>query len=127
MFNFFKKTKTLPPFETLAGFPQKDHYFIRTAAWRPFDSKKIAVVDPHQPRMITMDPWPQIVFLAADGQKTVAEFIFDMADKYTGAIPGHLDKTVIDELMKLVEKYRIVQFSEQRKRPEESYDKASSR
>lgn len=53
------------------------------------------VLDPHQPRMLTMDPWPQIVFLAADGQKTIAEFIDHLARQYAGTIPETLDSTVV--------------------------------
>jgi hypothetical protein len=121
MFNFFKKTKKSPRFETLAGFAQKEAYFIRTAQWMTLDKARITVIDPHQPRMLTMDPWPQIVFLEADGQKTVAEFIAYMAGNYSGAIPEELDKTIIEELLKVVD-YKIVQFSEKKGRPEARFD-----
>lgn len=83
----------------------------------------ITVIDPHGPRMLTMDPWPQLLFLEADGQKTVAEFIDYMAGKYSGTIPEALDKTVIEELLKLIA-YRIVQFSAEKRRPEERFDDA---
>lgn len=123
MINPFKRTKKRPSFETLDGFAQKDAYFVRTASWYPMGNGLITVLDPHQPRMLTMDPWPQIVFLEADGQKTVAEFIDHMARKYTGAIPAALDRTIIEELLKLID-YKIVQLSAEKRRPDEPFDAA---
>ena len=123
MFNFFKKAKKFPRFETLGGFAQKDSYFVRSARWHVLDKKMISVVDPHQPRMFTMDPWPQTVFLEADGQKTVAEFIYYMAGEYSGAVPDELDKTIINELLKLID-YKIIQFSDVKKRPDQQFDEA---
>ena len=123
MFNFFKRTKKHPRFETLEGFSQKDAYFVRTAQWYPMGKGLITVIDPRQPRMLTMDPWPQIVFLEADGQKTVAEFIDHMAGKHSGAIPNELDKTIIEELLKLTD-YKIIQFSAEKKRPDRQFDEA---
>ena len=81
----------------------------------------ITVVDPHGPRMLTMDPWPQIIFLESDGQRTVAEFIHYMAGGYSGAIPEELDKTVIDELLKLID-YKIIKFSDEKRRPDPQFD-----
>jgi len=123
MFNFFKRSRKFPPFETLASFAHKDLYFVRTAQWYPLDKRMITVVDPHNPRMLTMDPWPQIIFLESDGQKTVAEFIYYMAGEYSGAIPDELDKTIVDELMKLID-YKIIRFSAEKKRPDAQFDEA---
>jgi hypothetical protein len=123
MFNFFRRAKKHPQFEALRGFAHKDAYFVRTAQWFPIDQGFISVFDPHQPRMFTMDPWPQIVFLEADGQRTVAEFIEYMARKYSGAIPEELDKTIIEELLKLID-FKIVQFSAIKRRPDEQFDEA---
>lgn len=123
MFNFFKRTKKFPRFETLEGFAQKDCYFVRRARWYVLDKKMITIVDPHQPRMLTMDPWPQTVFLESDGQKTVAEFIYYVAGRYSGATPDGLDKTIIDELLKLID-YKIIQFSQEKRRPDVQFDEA---
>ena len=123
MFNFFRRAKKSPQFEVLKGFAQKDAYFVRSAQWFPMDKGLISVLDPHQPRMLTMDPWPQVVFLEADGQRTVAEFIEYMAGKYSGAVPEGLDKTIIEELLKLID-YKIVQFSAIKRRPDEQFDAA---
>ena len=65
MFRFFKKKKELPPFNDLSNSPLKDKYFIRTSRWDWLDDTMIHVVDNNTPRMITMDPWPQLIFLEA--------------------------------------------------------------
>lgn len=121
MFNFFKRTKKFPPFETLQGFAQKDQYFVRIAEWFPHNREMITVVDPHGPRILTMDPWPQTLFLEADGQKTVAEFIYQVAGQYSGEVPPELDKMIIEELLKLVG-YKIILFSAGKRRPDRQFD-----
>lgn len=79
------------------------------------------MTDPHHPRILTLDPWPQLLFLSADGEMTVTDFVIHTANGYTGNIPEQLDETIIAELNKLVE-YRIVQFAEKKGRPEPKYD-----
>jgi hypothetical protein len=69
----------------LQVYEARDHYFIRVAQWRWLSKEMICVVDPHGPRILTLDPWPQLVFLAASGTQTVSEYIYEMASKYTGA------------------------------------------
>lgn len=96
-----------PPFTTLAQYNHKHSYFVRVAQWYWLENNMIAVIDPHNPRMLSMDPWPQSVFLAAEGKKTVAEYIYAVADDYTGDIPAELDKTIIEEVEKLAG-YRII-------------------
>ena len=81
----------------------------------------ITVTDPRGPRMLTMDPWPQIVFLESDGQRTVSEFVFCMADAYSGAIPANLDQTIVDELEKLVG-YGIIAYTCEKGRPAAEFD-----
>ncbi len=71
--------------------------------------------------MLTMDPWPQIVFLESDGQKTVTEFVYNMAGAYSGQIPTNLDQTIVQELVKLVG-YGIIAFMDQKRRPETAFD-----
>ena len=121
MFNLFKRKKGIPPFDVLEGYSQKDWYFVRSARWYPMGNSMITVIDPHQPRLLTLDPWPQIVFLEADGQRTVSEFVHYLAGKYSSAIPGDLDKAVIGEIVKLAD-YKIIQLSEERKRPDQPFD-----
>jgi hypothetical protein len=125
MFNLFKKEKKYPPFETLQCFEDKDKYFVRTARWRRLNKQLITVTDPLGPRMLTMDRWPQLVFLESDGQKTVTEFVYYMAAAYSGQIPANLDQTIVQELVKLVG-YGIIAFRNQKGKPETAFDQPAS-
>src|SRR4051812_21411650 len=102
MFNLFKRHKKYPPFETLKQYDKQYHYFLRIAEWDWLDKENIYVVAPSNPRMLTVNPWGQWVFMAANGQMTVTEYVLYMAEKYTGEIPAILDKTIIDELHNLL-------------------------
>lgn len=98
MFGLFKKKeRQLPPFNEIINSELKDKYFFRLARWDWLDANMIHVIDNHAPRMITMDPWTQLIYLEADGQKTVYEFVYDMASKYgkNQPIPEDLDSTII--------------------------------
>ncbi|SIO42703.1 hypothetical protein [Chitinophaga niabensis] len=112
MFNFFrKKERVLPPFESLAAYPYKDKYFYRVASWQGKDKENILILDPNNPRVITLDPWPQIVFLAAKGKMTVQQYIEYMASTYTSKIPAALDDTIIYQINQLLEE-RLLRFSD---------------
>jgi hypothetical protein len=121
MFNIFKKKKIYPPFDFLAGFDKADLYFIRTASWKWLDNRNISVIDPHGPTVFTLDPWPQIIFLAANGNKSIKEYVFYVADQYTRSIPDNLDTTIIGEIETLI-KYRIIKLSETQIHPEKEFD-----
>ena len=121
MFNLFRKNKKYPPFPALAEFDKKDLYFIRTAEWDFLSNQVIYVNDPCGPRVLTLDPWPQLVFIGANGVLTVSEYVHYMADKYDSAIPDALDKTIIHELNTLLN-YKIIAFSAIKQRPRRGYD-----
>ncbi len=122
MFKLFKKKIVYPPFDALQTFTSADYYFIRTASWFWLDSETISVVDPQGPRMLTLDPWPQLVFLAANGDKTIKEYIFFIADLYSGTIPVGLDSTVLREINNLL-KYGIIKLSQNKMKPAPEHDK----
>jgi len=121
MFSFFKRDKRYPAFEALKKFDNKDSYFIRVAEWDWLNKEAIVVTDPYGPRLITMDPWPQLVFIAANGQMTVSEYVYYMANKYTSEIPENVDRTIIDEITKLMG-YRIIVFVDEKQRPEKRFE-----
>ena len=125
MFNLFKGNKRYPAFETLKAFDKQYRYFIRTAQWDWVDRESIFVVDPHKPRMLTLDPWPQLVFLSADGQMSVTEYVLYTANAYKGVIPENLDETIINELNTL-KQYGIIDFIEKKQRPESKHDRSTT-
>jgi len=79
------------------------------------------VVDPHNPRVLTLDPWPQYIFIAANGQMTITEYVRYMADKYRGHIPKLLDKTIVDEVLTLLS-YGIIELVEKKQRPKYEFE-----
>lgn len=116
MFNFFKrKKKPLPVFEHLEAYSNKDKYFSRTLQYDWLNESMIHLFDhkSKSPRMITMDPWPQQVYLDADGTRTVKEYIEYMAGLYANNhIPDQLDKEIIEVLEDLVVDGEIVQLTD---------------
>ncbi|HAA12003.1 MAG TPA: hypothetical protein DCE41_10015 [Cytophagales bacterium] len=113
---FRKKPRVYPTFGALHASPFKDHYFLRLAPWDWLDRETIYVWDIHSPRMITMDPWIQLIYLDADGEKTVSEFVYHMADKYgrRETIPEALDQTILDGIENLLSD-RLIELSEVKK------------
>lgn len=114
MFNLFKrKHKNLPPFEKLESSDIKDKYFVRTMQWAWFNEKMIHVIDSNQPRMITMDPWPQQIYLDADGQKTIKEYVLSMAKMYAkNQIPNELDETILDVISNLIKDGGLIELKD---------------
>ena len=71
-------------------------FFSRAATWS-LKSDQLVVHDsfsPHAPRMITMEPWHEAVFMAADGEHTSGQFIEHMAAQYPGGSPPGLREQI---------------------------------
>ena len=125
MLKLFKFNKKLPAFDRLKSFDQRNQYFRRKASWSWVDTNTICVIDPNRPRILTMDPWPQIVFLAANGQRTIEEYVFEVADRYTGKIPDQLDETIIYQIQKLITE-GVIELLDRKERPESEHDDPSN-
>jgi hypothetical protein len=79
-------------------------YCSRAATWHRMGDQ-VVVHDsftPQAPRMITMDPWPQLVFSAADGQHTVQELITQLTSDYECPPPDGLASQVEEVIRQLV-------------------------
>lgn len=129
MFNFFRKkrNKTITyDFTALNGYEHKDKYFYKVATWDVLQKETVAVFDPHAPRMITLDPWPQIVFLEANGKQTITEFVNYMASEYDGPPPQELDETIIYQINSLLE-LKIIALSDSPVELDKQYQKPISR
>ena len=117
MLNLFRKRKKeIPDFDFLLNSELRDKYFSRLSPWDWMDDKMIHVFDINAPRVITMDPWPQLIYLGANGQITVSEFIHEMALSYDRRtpIPKELDVTVLTILTDLVDDKLIELTAEKR-------------
>lgn len=122
LFSLFRPLKKIPPFLHLQQYSSRDLYFRRIASWDIGSNNEVIVIDPKQPRLLTLDPWPEMIFISADGQRTVAEYVLYAAEKYTGTVPDLLDKTIIDEIENLLQ-YGIIQLTAIRSRPDIANDK----
>ena len=77
-------------------------YFIRAATYDLVD-ERLVVTDPHRPRVLTMDPWGEVVFAAASGQRTVSQFIVELKEQWGEDAPPDLPDQVARQLGGLVE------------------------
>ena len=73
---------------------ENDGYLCRTARFDLIQDQ-VVVVDPRAPRMITMDPWPQMVFLSSDCQHSVSEFVEAVGREYEGGTPPGLHDQIV--------------------------------
>jgi hypothetical protein len=104
MFNFFKKKQPImPEFNRLKEYAHKDKYFYRTSPCQWLTKTQITIYDLNNPRLITLDDWPQQVYLDALSKITVAEYVIYMASLYKQDIPGELDEVIIYQLNQLSE------------------------
>jgi hypothetical protein len=99
-------------FKTLEPYEFKDKYFYRICKWDWLTTDMIHVFDNNRPRFITMDYWPQKIYLEAKGQSTVSEFIHLIASKYPNTqIPRNLDSAIIEELEGLINE-KLIELSD---------------
>lgn len=47
---------------------------------RSLNKETVVAIDPCIPIGLTLDPWPQYVFIAANGQMTIIESVYYMTD-----------------------------------------------
>lgn len=99
--------------ENLNKSPIKNKYFSRTEKWDWLNKDMIQVFDSKNPRIITMDIWPQTIYLDATGELTVSEYISNFAKKYpSNQIPVELADTILDTLLGLIDDEKIIQLSD---------------
>ena len=73
-----------------------NRYFSRAATWSRLD-ERLVVHDSFSPkaqRMITMDRWHEVAFMAADGEHTVEDFVRHMGSQYEGGMPPGLREQI---------------------------------
>lgn len=56
---------------------------------------------PAKPRVFSFDDWPKLVFLEADGERSVGELIEYFAGGYDGAPPPNLSAIVVEQCARL--------------------------
>lgn len=82
--------------------------------------RRYIVVDPLGPRVLTLDPWPQTIFIAADGQQTIEAYVYHMAKQYSGKAPAGLASTILHEINTLLG-YKLIELCEVQQYPDPSF------
>lgn len=73
--------------------PIDTKYFSRNATFTMLQDK-VVLIERSRPGTVTMDEWPQLIFLSADGKRTVSEFTSELGQHYKDGIPpGLLEQT----------------------------------
>ncbi len=82
-----------------------DLYFSRTTPWSRLGDHIVAhdSKSAQAPRMVTMEPWHEMVFLAADGEHTVGQFVEHMGSQYEGGAPPGLGQQIHDIVNALID------------------------
>ncbi|MDF4202619.1 hypothetical protein PXD56_06625 [Maribacter sp. SA7] len=118
MFNFFKKKILVPEFEFIKSYPHKDKYFSRTKKWDWLNSEQINLFardDVGKVKMTTMDYWSQEMFLDADGQITIEEYLNVLIKQFQDSrmkIPTDLDEFMTETLWSLKTDLNAIEFTD---------------
>jgi hypothetical protein len=128
MLNFIKNlfNTSASKFSTLKDYSHKDKYFYRIAPWDWLTESEITIIDPNRPRVWTLDEWPQMVFLDANGKLSVSQYIDHIANQYNGKVPKGLDDTIIYQIDQLVED-KLIALSDFSVKVDERHDMAMSK
>ena len=76
------------------------NYFHRTLV-HTYVNNHIVLIDNSSPRMITLDPWPELVISLADGKHSIQELIDHIGSSYKGAPPSDYKKTIMSVVLSL--------------------------
>jgi len=114
---FNKKKVSMPEFPGLESSTLKDKFFVRIRPWDWLTEKEIYVAAKlnDRPTMITMEYWPQQVYLLADGQITVSEFIHIVANrfiKFNNPVPDNFDVDLLEVIEEMVNEMNIIKIKD---------------
>ena len=116
MFSFFKNRRELPEFDFIKSYPEKDKYFVRIKKWNWINSEQISLLEKDSNgkiKMTTMDYWYQEMFLDADGQKTISEYLSVLIKQFQDSkmeIPTDLDSFMVETLLSLKTDLNAIEF-----------------
>ena len=71
----------------------------------------VLVTDNRSPRVITLDPWLEVIFAAADGQRTAQQFITQLETQYPSGTPASLGAQTYQLLAKM-EAEGLIRFTD---------------
>ena len=91
-------------------------YFIRNVTFSML-KEQVVLHERDRPQMTTVDEWPQLVFLSADGEHTVAEFIAQVGRQYSGGAPKGLSEQTRQVIRDLATHGYVAVLSKPKKLP----------
>ncbi|MFC5046035.1 hypothetical protein ACFSTE_05270 [Aquimarina hainanensis] len=118
--NIFKKNKSIPEFDFIETYEHKDKYFSRIKKWNWINSEQISILEKDEKgkiKMTTMDYWYQEMFLDANGQITIAEYLSVLVKQFQDSkmeIPTDLDKFMTETLWSLKNDLKAIEFTDSR-------------
>jgi hypothetical protein len=89
----------------------RDRYFARCLRYDVMGGR-VLVTDNRSPRVITLDPWLEVIFAAADGQRTTQQFITHLEAQYPNGAPAALAAQTYQFLAKM-EAEGLIRFTDQ--------------
>jgi len=120
MFHLFKKKTKVPVFDYIKSHPDKEKYFVRIKKWSWINSEQITILKKESEgkiKMLTLDYWHQEMFLDADGQKTILEYLDILVKQFKKSkmeIPSDLDKFMIETLFSLKTDLNAIEFKNEK-------------
>ena len=116
MFNFLKKKNELPEFDFIKSYSDKGKYFVRTKKWNWLNPEQITLLEKDSDgklKMTTMDFWHQEMFLDANGQKSISEYLGVLINQFKDSkmeIPSDLDRFMVETLLSLKTDLNAIEF-----------------
>ncbi len=113
-----KKNKNIPEFEFIKSYEFKDKYFSRIKKWTWIKQDQISLMEKDENgkiKMTTMEYWFQEMFLDADGQKTIAEYLNVLIEQFQKSkmdIPADLDVFMTETLWSLKTDLNAIDFTD---------------
>lgn len=89
----------------------KSRFFARCLRYDIMDGHTL-VTDNRSPTVITLDPWLEVIFAAADGRRTAQQFVTELAAQYPGGAPSGLTAQTFLFLAEM-EAEGLIRFSDQ--------------
>lgn len=82
-------------------------YFSRNVTYTMVQDK-VVLIERSRPRTVTMDEWPQLIFLSADGKRKVSELTSELGRHYKDGVPPGLSDQTRSLVMALADRGFIV-------------------
>ncbi|WP_053978618.1 hypothetical protein [Mangrovimonas xylaniphaga] len=114
----FSKTNVTPEFDFIKSYKYRDKYFSRTKQWTWLNPEQISLIEKDENgkiKMTTMEYWSQEMFLDADGQVTISDYLNVLIKQFKDSkmkIPKDLDEFMTEKLWSLKTDLHAIEFTD---------------